>query len=511
MRASGDFFNPSFNAEPRYHKPILTYWIMQLGVAIGGDNPFGNRLMSSLAGVGTCLVIWNLGRRLFGPHAGLLSGLIMATSPMVFVESKLATTDSILFFFLALCWWSVWRLRESPSWRWALTFWISMALAVLTKGPVGPLFLGATWFIERCWSGRNQAWGRLCWRWGLPLFIAIAAPWYVAIGIISHGEFYEVAMGRHVIHRMTTDMETHGGFPGFYVVGTLVGLYPWSAFLPAALFHAWKQRRTRDGIGFVVAWWLGPLIILELIRTKLIHYFLPATAGSALLIAWFLEAVALSASNLRRWPLGRLSLGLLIGIGLTLSVAFAAGAFVLPESVRTPAAVLAVVLALGTIGSVEPLYRASTRRGALVLASTWAVTLGLVGGWLLPATESLRLTPKVAAGLRELCEKFDAAPLLATYQPPGVVYNFGRPIPVRQDNNWLAQYVEKNQSVAVALTSAEVRGLSRDRRLRLEVVETISGFNIERAREETLSLVILRPGAERQDVARDEADSTVPR
>ncbi len=40
MRARGDWINPSFNAEPRYHKPILIYWLMRAGFALGGDNPF---------------------------------------------------------------------------------------------------------------------------------------------------------------------------------------------------------------------------------------------------------------------------------------------------------------------------------------------------------------------------------------------------------------------------------------------------------------------------------------
>ena len=68
MRARHDWIYPTFNAEPRYHKPILIYWLMRLGVALGGDNPFGMRLVSGLAGAGTCLLVWGLGRRMFGPR-----------------------------------------------------------------------------------------------------------------------------------------------------------------------------------------------------------------------------------------------------------------------------------------------------------------------------------------------------------------------------------------------------------------------------------------------------------
>ena len=39
----GDWFFPTFNGEPRYHKPILIYWLMGLATAAWGDNPFGVR------------------------------------------------------------------------------------------------------------------------------------------------------------------------------------------------------------------------------------------------------------------------------------------------------------------------------------------------------------------------------------------------------------------------------------------------------------------------------------
>src|SRR5439155_16155500 len=88
MRASGDWIHPTFNAEPRYHKPVLIYWLMLVGTALGGDNPFGARLVSSIAGASTCLLVWAWGRRMLGARAGLLAGLILATCPIVVAESK---------------------------------------------------------------------------------------------------------------------------------------------------------------------------------------------------------------------------------------------------------------------------------------------------------------------------------------------------------------------------------------------------------------------------------------
>src|SRR4051794_38931420 len=50
MRASGDWLRPTFNAEPRYHKPVLIYWLMMAGTAAGGGNPVRAPRASALWG-----------------------------------------------------------------------------------------------------------------------------------------------------------------------------------------------------------------------------------------------------------------------------------------------------------------------------------------------------------------------------------------------------------------------------------------------------------------------------
>ena len=79
----------------------------------------------------------------------------------------------------------------------------------------------------------------------------VTLPWFAAISIASKGEFLRFAVGRQILHRVSTDMEAHGGFPGYYpVVSTLV-FYPWSAFIPAALVGAWVRRKSDPKFGFL--------------------------------------------------------------------------------------------------------------------------------------------------------------------------------------------------------------------------------------------------------------------
>lgn len=493
MRQSGDLIHPTFNAEPRYHKPVLIYWLMLATTAVAGDNPFGARLVSSLAGTVSVLLVWTLGRRMFGASIGRLAASILATAPLMVAESKLATTDATLMAFLTACWLALWELSQRASKRWAATFWVCLALATLTKGPVGPALIACSLVVSTLWGGPRGWWRRMHWGPGLVGFTLIAAPWYIAIAVVSQGEFYREAMGKHVLQRMTSGLETHGGFPGYYVVGTLLGLYPWSVLLPAGLLAAWVKRSSQPALGFLAGWIVGPLLLLEVVRTKLVHYYLPAFGGCALMAAWVLTSVAASELRLRRWPLGRLALGLLLGIGLGAAGAMLALGVLTRGAALVPFGLMALTVATGTIVAFRQLHAGSTMPASRVLVGTWALTMLVLGGWALPAVEPHRLSPRVAQRLRAIQEAEGVAPLMVGFQPPAVVYHFGAPIPVLQTRDWLAEQLRQQGPMVAALTGPELDLLRKDQGWDLDVREPLSGFDVERGRVVELQLVVIRP------------------
>ncbi len=243
MRARDDWIFPTFNAEPRYHKPILIYWLMGLTTAWAGDNPFGARLVSTTAGAAAVVGVWWLGRRLLGPRGGTLAALIYATAPIVVAEAKLATTDATLALWLLGCQASLWVLGRRESRLAAALFWACLNLAILTKGPVGPALVAAAAAMARWWGWRLPPRERFDLRWGLASLLVISAPWFVAATIASRGEFLRFAVGKQIVHRLSSDMEAHGGFPGYYPTVTALVFYPWSALLPAAIAGAWIAAR----------------------------------------------------------------------------------------------------------------------------------------------------------------------------------------------------------------------------------------------------------------------------
>jgi 4-amino-4-deoxy-L-arabinose transferase-like glycosyltransferase len=496
MRQRNDWVFPTYNGAPRYHKPILIYWLMRLGVAIGGDNPFGMRLVSGFAGAGTCVLVWALGRRMFGPPVGRLAALVLATAPIMLIESKLATTDATLAFWFVGGQFCLWELSQRPSRRVAAVFWLLLALGILTKGPVPAVLFAAAGLVSWCCGGPGACWKRLEWRRGLLLLSVVTLPWFLAIGILSRGEFYRVAVGYHIIQRVTSGIEEHGGFPGYYVALSLLTFYPWSALVPPALFGAWSRRAGNPALGFLLGWIFGPLLFLELVQTKLIHYYLPAYPACALLVAWLVVTMVREEVALRRWALGRLGLGLLNSIGICTVVALVAAACVVNAPVRWACLVAAIVLAVGTLSAVLRLYRGATDRGVAGLIATWAVLGLLIGTWLVPALEPYRMARRVGQRLALISARLGLEPVLLTFQEPSTIYAYGRPVPTVKVWEDLYEQLRRHGEVITPLLAHELREFQARSFLIVEPGEQMTGFNLSKGQTQSLTFTRVRPNGD---------------
>ncbi|PYJ19637.1 MAG: hypothetical protein DME92_11835 [Verrucomicrobia bacterium] len=161
---------------------------------------------------------------------------------------------------------------------WWWIFYSSLALGFLAKGPIAwtPLLtVGAIIIYMRDWQlpqGFKLVRGTL-------LTLAMVALWGIPALIQTHGEFFSVGIGRHVIGRSFATMEGHGAnslwmyllLLPFYFVTVFVGFFPWSIQLPSLIRNLWRERKAG--------------LIFTVIKTKLPHYTLPAFPLLALLLA----------------------------------------------------------------------------------------------------------------------------------------------------------------------------------------------------------------------------------
>lgn len=84
MRASGELVVPTNWGEPRYHKPILAYWLALGAERLFGPCEFAWRLPSAVAGLVTLAATLALARRRYGERVALRAVAILGTS-LVFV------------------------------------------------------------------------------------------------------------------------------------------------------------------------------------------------------------------------------------------------------------------------------------------------------------------------------------------------------------------------------------------------------------------------------------------
>jgi 4-amino-4-deoxy-L-arabinose transferase-like glycosyltransferase len=346
MFASGDFVTPTFNGELRVAKPVFVYWLMTASYHVFGVNEFAARAPSACFGVGLILMHYLFLSRLRGPTVGLFGALMLLLNIEMLALGRMAITDSVLIFFTTLSLYGFWLgLHEQGAGRhWIWGFYVGMALATLTKGPVGfavPLIAALLYLIAtRQWL--------VFWQRGAPiagalLFLLLTGPWYTAMFLI-HGDAYSSQAKVHTVGRFLAPMEGHGGGWWFYVPVLLLGFYPWSAFLPASFSRAyatWRESRTvlhernaspgaSEPVGsghelewFAGLWVIGAFIFFSLSSTRLPHYIGPLFPACALLAAsyWAHGLNNPSAKGLHG------SIHFMMGIGYLVAIGFASAPY----------------------------------------------------------------------------------------------------------------------------------------------------------------------------------------
>ncbi|HYN98509.1 MAG TPA: phospholipid carrier-dependent glycosyltransferase, partial [Actinomycetota bacterium] len=90
-------------SEQSYVHPPLGKWLIAAGIKLFGNDSFGWRISALVFGVALVLVVYLLADRLFKNRwISLVSGLLVATDFLLFVQSRIAMLDIFLAFFIAL-------------------------------------------------------------------------------------------------------------------------------------------------------------------------------------------------------------------------------------------------------------------------------------------------------------------------------------------------------------------------------------------------------------------------
>jgi 4-amino-4-deoxy-L-arabinose transferase-like glycosyltransferase len=310
MMHSGDYIVPKYNGELRDHKPALLYWIQVAAYSIFGTNEFGARFPSALAAILTLIVTYEIGRSLFSPATGLLSAMVVATSPMIIGGARFANPDSLLTAFSTLVMLVYWQGHLHPSRPWYFVLGATSGLAMMAKGPVGVVLPGGVAFIHSWMEGRWRLWFDRRMLWNIVGFTLVGLTWYIWVAALTHADFLRGFFLTHNVNRFFSPMEEHGGTPLFYVLVLLLGMIPWSVYFGPALWYGfwsairkpwpkhverWERAFDRtapaeaSGYRLLMTWAVVYFVFYSIAATKLPNYMLPAAVPLGILIGRYLD------------------------------------------------------------------------------------------------------------------------------------------------------------------------------------------------------------------------------
>jgi 4-amino-4-deoxy-L-arabinose transferase-like glycosyltransferase len=431
MIESGDYVDIRFQDEVRYKKPVGIYWlqagVVKAAAALGVPKPLTAiwlyRLPSLLGAIGAVLLTYWTALAFVSRRAALLAALMMASSILLAVEARLATTDAVLLASVVAAMGVLARVylpeqREHLDTTAARVlpaiFWTALAAGVLLKGPVILMVVGlaaATLSI----IDRDARW-LLALRplVGAVWLAALVLPWFVAILGRADDAFLAESVGRDLIPKLYSSQEGHGAPPGTYFALFWVTFFP-GATLAAMATPAIFAARREPGAKFLLAWLVPSWLVLELVVTKLPHYVMPLYPAIAILIAGIIEARMLARGRLAQGTAWWFVLPVLLGIaGIIALIAIGHQLGLVAWAFAGGSAVLGL--------TAWRLYEADGAEESLLRGVAAAVLLAIaLFGFVMPALEPAFPSLALARVLRESgCPQ----PLAASvgYEEPSLVF-----------------------------------------------------------------------------------------
>ncbi len=327
MVQSGDWVTLRIDNGIRYlEKAPLMYWLAALSVSAFGLRDWALRLPLALFSLLLILLVFRSGARFLGERAGFYSGIVIATCLGHYAFTRIFLPDVILSFFIAFCLSVYARItidevepkNIGPIDLWCGALYISAALAVLTKGLIGLVFVGATIFVHILVTGNWKSLRRLQIGYGIVIFLIVAAPWHVAAALANPDFLRFYFIREHVLRFLGMRYPKDSGtVPLLLLWGLhLVWLFPWSAFIWGLVRNFPKSMRPREKteqVRLLLFIWIGVILAFFSLGTTQEYYTFPAFAAFALLLGKAMADLDTRESS-PRW--GLISLGVMAALTL---------------------------------------------------------------------------------------------------------------------------------------------------------------------------------------------------
>jgi len=263
MMEKEDYFTPyQANGEPRFKKPIVTYWVLLGSYKMFGVSKISSRLFFWLTGALLVLITCFLTKSLINDRRiAFTAAFILASNPMVMLSASRSIPDILLVLFLTLSAWGFLKimLKKFPEKKYYWLAYVGAALAFETKGLPAAAFAGISFFFLLLNPWKKVPLKKLIEPTSMVVAIVVALSWFV-IMYVKHGtiyldSFFADQVGDRVSSKIS-QVFVNTGLGIFYLV---VYLIPWIVILffkfkRVKHFVASSGAANKAIFGFILFW-----------------------------------------------------------------------------------------------------------------------------------------------------------------------------------------------------------------------------------------------------------------
>ncbi|OYD98417.1 glycosyltransferase [Nostoc sp. 'Peltigera membranacea cyanobiont' 213] len=341
MFVTGDWITPFFNGDTRFDKPALIYWCQAIAYHMIGVNEWAVRLPSAIAAFGLiCLAFYTIQWYLIKQDeleqvsrptrrylTSFTAAALMALNPETIIWARTGVSDMLLTGCMAsalLCFFLGYAGKDGAGgWglgtgkqgiagsgeefsqsrsetnspfpnKWYLAFYVLIAGAILTKGPVGIVLPGLIVGAFLLYVGRfREVLREMRLLVGMLIILGLSVPWYALVIWRNGWNYINSFFGYHNLERFTEVVNGHSAPWYFYFIVVLLGFAPCSVYIPVAVIRLkfwqrshWRSVERFQQFGLFAWFWFASIFGFFCIAvTKLPSYVLPLMPAAAILVA----------------------------------------------------------------------------------------------------------------------------------------------------------------------------------------------------------------------------------